>query len=200
MVVPPIVSDSIFTNLHFSSARLTRALSRLEADIRFSILSVLVVIVLVALTLGWYVDRQRLTKQLQSITAGRDSAVDNAIGVTSRTTQARCHILAERHAQKFPGKLREVIQSDLLYDITEVWRDRTDINEDEANQAYNLAYDALLLLNIDSPDKFMATCKKRFDDPEMWPEFHDQNHEDYASIEEFVRESLDPKYATKWGW
>ena len=28
MVVPPIVSDSVFTNLHFSSARLTRALSR----------------------------------------------------------------------------------------------------------------------------------------------------------------------------
>ena len=28
MVVPPIVSDSIFTNSHFSSARLTRALSR----------------------------------------------------------------------------------------------------------------------------------------------------------------------------
>ena len=30
MVVPPIVSDSIFTNLHFSSARLTRALSDFE--------------------------------------------------------------------------------------------------------------------------------------------------------------------------
>ena len=172
----------------------------METGIRFSILSVLVVIVLVALTLGWYVDRQRLTKQLQSITAEHDSAVDNAIGVTYRTTQARCHILAERHAQKFPGKLRESLQSDLLYDITQVWRDRTDINEDEANQAYNLAYDALLLLNIDSPDKFMATCKERYDVPEMWPEFHDQNHEDYASIEEFIRESLDPKYATKWGW
>ena len=32
MVVPPIVSDSIFTNLHFLSARLTRALYSLKTD------------------------------------------------------------------------------------------------------------------------------------------------------------------------
>lgn len=168
--------------------------------IRFSILSILGVVVLVALALAWYVDRQHLTKQLKDVIAERDSAVDTAIGVTYRTTEARCHILAERRAQKFPGKLREVIQSDLLYDVTQVWRDRDDINDDEENQAFNLAHDALLLLQIDSPDRFMETCKERYDDPELWPEFHDQNHENYSSIKEFVRESLDPKYATEWGW
>ena len=36
MVVPPIVSDSIFTNFHFPSARLTRALSRLGLPIELS--------------------------------------------------------------------------------------------------------------------------------------------------------------------
>ena len=42
MVVPPIVSDSIFTNLHFSSARLTRALSS-TMNIKHSIFVLLAV-------------------------------------------------------------------------------------------------------------------------------------------------------------
>ena len=156
---------------------------------------------LLALPLGWYVDHRNLTEELQKASAERDSAVDTAIGATYRSTEAKCHILAERHAQKFaPGQLRHALQYPLLYDITEVWRDRDDINNVWENRAFNLTHDALLLLKIDSADKFMQICKNRYADAELWPEFHDTNHTDYDSIKEFVRESLDPKYASKWGW
>ena len=153
-----------------------------------------------AIAFGWVIDRQRLQNKIEQLVSERDVAVDTAIGVTSSSTRTRCHILAERHAQKFPGELRKVIQKNLLEDITQVWKRQEIINADEPGEAYNLAHDALVLLKIDSVDQFMQNCKKRFNDAKWWPEFHDENHVDYHSIRGFISESLNPKYATEWGW
>ena len=75
MVVPPILSDSIFTNLHFSSARLTRALSRLRhgADTnsvfmkpRFTIKSLLLFVALLSLWLFGQLTIDRNASELGS--------------------------------------------------------------------------------------------------------------------------------------
>ena len=49
----PIVSGSNFTNLHFPSARLTRALSRLENHIRFKIRHLLILVTLIAIIVAY---------------------------------------------------------------------------------------------------------------------------------------------------
>ena len=154
----------------------------------------------VAIALGWYLGRRSTNRTLDELRKQHENELDSTLGAVWRSTQARCHILAERHAQKHPKEFRDALRNDLYRDILQLWRDQNDINLDRPDQAYNLAHEIMVLLDAKTVDDFMTQFANSYDKEKVWIEFHDKNHDDYISLVKFLNKSLDPKYETKWGW
>lgn len=134
-----------------------------------------------------------------------EQRLDDQIGSTYRSTRAHDVILHARSRQRFPDDQDDVWEFRLIEIIRDVWRDRENIDEYEnhwtdPNPSLRYCHDAMAVLGFETAAEYFVAARKFIDEPELWPEVHDESLDEYKSLRKFIEDSLPDENATQWEW
>ncbi|MDB2686816.1 hypothetical protein N9Y42_06350 [Mariniblastus sp.] len=152
---------------------------------KFSITTVLLLILSIAIALGWYVDRQRLEYRVQQLT---ESATKSELNGALFGRASALTILAGGYARK-PGSFEGQVGQELIPLVAHLWRGETELDHAfGVGTAKGYASQALLALKCSDSQQFLDLAAIEIG-AEKWPEF-DRTTNDYAKLKLFVDGAL----------
>lgn len=154
---------------------------------RFRLVTLVLITTIIALLVGWAVDRRRYTASHQKELTEH---VTGNINIQSAWT--RGEVASDYFAN--PGKFGSVIEEQLVHDVFWLWRYREFIDtafnrRSPGNTAISLAQHTLLPLNYSSAQEYFETARRiqmLGCEQCTFPELRDTQSPDYLSFQAFV--------------
>ena len=175
-------------------------------QIRFSLKSVLTLLALVALGLGWTLDHHHQTRKLVAVRKQLESEYTRSKNASSRANEISARVYLVRNLIKFPEDQSGIVENTLLEIILDSWRFQQLYpefnNQGDADcSVWHLnCNDAMELLGLNSAAAYIAKQSKTLEDPEYFPVLHDKSSAKYKSLVQFINTSLNDKYKRDWKW
>lgn len=164
---------------------------------KFSISSLLLVVALAALAIGWYAERRRAQREraAHEDQLGRMMRGSHISGDVDRLVQVSNWYRDRSNDVEFSTLLK----AELAFAMWHLWKteSRIDFSWDEP-VATSFGSDVLRALGCDSADEYFDVARTAFRDQKQWPEFHDETASDHRSLQDFVVRSLETDYVPSW--
>ncbi len=175
---------------------------------RFQLSTALLLVALLAVSIGWITDRQRLASRITALNesrAQRDEQIYLGSAIFGSST-GKFELLGRfdfddlhdelAHIKNDP-KFHQILTEECVTEFLNIYDHQKEIEIVGAiiigsfNARLN-AREALYLLKCDDVDQFfeIARSLEDFDDPDFYPELHNQNSDQFKSLHKFVSDTI----------